>query len=204
MVRALALGLVVCMVTCSRSPVELAFWFEPVAYSSPRLGDPITSAELVMIETVARAEIAKAFGRFDIVLSDNRQARYSVRVAPQVQDERLLRGGDVAGASRGVSGLGGSGAVSFKYLANGAMVFSPESASRAQVIEALGRGIGRVAIHEFLHQLLPKFPIHDSRDPRTYEGNSPGVQQGYFDDLEWGIAEPLLDQRLGRRRPHGQ
>ena len=45
------------------------------------------------------------------------------------------------------------------------MVFAPDDADRAAMIEALGRGIGRVAIHEFLHQLLPKKAIHDSRIP---------------------------------------
>lgn len=184
---------------CSRSAVELGFWFEPVSYSSPRLGDPISSAELATIESIARAEIATAFGRFDLTLSNNRQARYSVRVVPKVKDERLQRGGDVAGASRAMNGLGGSGAVSFQYLANGAMVFCPETASRADMTAAIGRAIGRVAIHEFIHQLLPKFDLHSSRDIHSYEGNSPALVEGYFTDLHWGIAEPVLDKRVGRR-----
>ena len=124
------------------------------------------------------------------VQSGSQTTEYGVRVdllAPQ------------AGASRGIPGFGGSGAVNFEFVANGAMVFSPETASRATVIEALGRGIGRVAIHEFLHQLLPKAPIHDSRDTRSYEGNSPALVEGYFDDLHWGFAEPLLKKRIGRR-----
>jgi hypothetical protein len=193
------LWIVIATMGCERRPVELGFWLEPVAYASSRLGDPVTPAELATIESIAREEIQKAFDGFDVMVSDNRQARHSVRVVPALKDQRLRRDADVAGASRGMAGLGGSGAVSFEYLANGATVFSPDTAGRAQVIEALGRGIGRVAIHEFLHQLLPRFPIHDSRDPYTYEGNSPATMEGYFHDLRWGIAEPLLEQRLGRR-----
>jgi hypothetical protein len=89
--------------------------------------------------------------------------------------------------------------VNFEYVANGAMVFSPDSASRETVIAALGRGIGRVAIHEFLHQLLPKQPIHDSKDSRSYEGNSPAIVEGYFGELHWDIAEPWLKARLKAR-----
>lgn len=194
-----ALCLCVSVAACSRGPVELGFWIDHVSYQSPRIGDPITPAELATIDTIARAEISKAFKPLNAFVSANRAARYSVRVVPELKDERLKRGGDVAGSSRGIPGFGGSGAVNFKYVANGAMVFSPETASRADLIAALGRGIGRVAIHEFLHQLLPKAPIHDSHDTHSYEGNSPALVEGYFDDLHWGIAGPLLDERLGRR-----
>ena len=194
-----ALCLGVSLAACARGPVELGFWIDPVAYQSRRIGGPITSTELATIDTIARTEISNAFAPYNAVVSANRAARYSVRVVPALTDERLKRGGDIAGSSRGVAGFGGSGAVNFKYVANGAMVFSPETASRADVLAALGRGMGRVAIHEFLHQLLPKAPIHDSHDTRSYEGNSPALVEGYFDDLHWGIAEPWLDQRLGKR-----
>ena len=118
---------------------------------------------------------------------------------PFLKDERLKRNGTNAGESRAIAGFGGSGAVNFEYVANGAMIFSPESASRAEVIEAIGRGTGRVAIHEFLHQLMPKAAIHDSKDPRSYEGNSPALAEGYFGDLHWDIAAPWLRQRVGSR-----
>lgn len=184
---------------CARSPVELGFWLEHVSYSSSRIGAPISPAELATIESIARAEIARAFTPFGAIVSGNHAARYSVRVVPALKDERLQRGGDVAGASHGITGLGGNGRVSFAFLANGAMVFSPDTAGRAQVLEALGRGIGRVAIHEFVHQLLPEAPIHDSHDTHSYEGNSPALVEGYFGELHWGLAEPLLDQKLGKR-----
>lgn len=185
---------------CSREPIELGFWIEPVSYMSPRLGGPISTADLATIEAIARAEIAGAFDRFDIALSHSPRARYHVRVVQKLTDQRFRhREMNVAGQSRGAAGFGGSGAVSFEFVANGAMVFAPEAATRRDVIEAVGRGIGRVAIHEFLHQLLPKAPIDDSRDARSYEGSSAASVEGYFDDLHWGIAEPLLEQRVGKR-----
>ena len=172
---------------------------EPVTYQSPRIGDPITPAEFRTIDTVARAEIANAFKDYDVTISMNRDARFKVAVVPELKDQRLIRSGANAGESRAVAGFGGSGAVNFEYVANGAMVFSPEHAARATVIDAIGRGVGRVAIHEFLHQLLPKAPIHDSKDVHSYEGNSPAIVEGYFGDLHWDIASPWLPQRLKRR-----
>lgn len=172
---------------------------EPVSYQSPRIGDSITDAEFVSIDTIARAEIANAFKDYDVTVTADRDARFKVEVVPRLKDWRRLAGpGTYAGESRAIAGFGGSGAVNFEDVANGAMVFAPEDASRATVIEALGRGIGRVAIHEFLHQLLPKKPIHDSRDIRSYEGNSPALTEGYFGDLHWDIARPWLNDRLQR------
>lgn len=194
-----ALSICTAGIGCARGPVELAFWFEPVSYSSPRIGGAISASDLETIDAIARAEIAKAFEPFDAFVSSNRSARYSMRVVPSLKDEQLKRSGDVAGSARGIAGLGGNGRVSFSYLANGAMVFSPEAATRAELIEAVGRGIGRVAIHEFLHEILPTVPIHDSRDIHSYEGSSPALVEGYFGDLHWQFARPRLEQRIGKR-----
>ena len=197
--RAVAACLCLVAAACAPRPVELGFWIEPVIFQSPRIGDPITSAEFGAIDRVARAEIAKAFGEYDVTVTANRDARFKVAVVATLKDQRLTRSGVNAGESRAVAGFGGSGAVNFEYVANGAMVFSPEHAARLSVIDALGRGIGRVAIHEFLHQLLPKSPIHDSKDIHSYEGNTPAIAEGYFGDLHWDIAAPWLNARLKRR-----
>ena len=188
------------LTACGPRPAELGFWLEPLSFASPRLGEPISPAEFDIIERVARAEIAKAFENFAITVSANRDARYRVTVVDELKDQRLLRRtGTYAGESRAIAGFGGSGAVSFEYVANGATVFTPDDAGRADIIEAIGRGAGRVAIHEFLHQLLPKFALHDSKDPGSYEGNSPALIEGYFGDLHWDIAAPALEARFGRR-----
>ena len=197
-IRITTLGFCIGVMACGLRPVELGFWLEPLSFASPRIGEPISQAEYEIIEKVARAEIARAFEVYDVTVTVNRQARYRVVVAPHLRDNRLLRPGSNAGESRAVAGFGGSGAVNFEYVANGAMVFSPDDASRAMVIDAIGRGVGRVAIHEFLHQLLPKFAIHDSKDRESYEGNSPALIEGYFGDLHWDIAAPELQRRIKR------
>lgn len=197
---ALCLCVFVAASSCAPSPVELGFWIEPQSYQSPRIGEPISAAEYATIDRVARAEIEKAFAAFDVSLTSNHDAHYKVSVVPQLKDWRMLRRSNTyAGESRAVAGFGGSGAVNFEYVANGAMVFAPDYASRATVIEALGRGLGRVAIHEFLHQLLPKAAIDGSKDIHSYEGNTAAVAEGYFGDLHWDIAEPWLKKRLKLR-----
>lgn len=175
------------------------FWIEAAAYQSPRIGEPLTTAEFESIDHDARIEIASAFADYDVTLNDDHAARYKVAVLPTLTDERLKRGGTYAGESRAIAGFGGSGAVNFEFIANGAMVIAPESATRAEVIAAIGRGVGRVAIHEFLHQLLPKSPLHDSKDLESFEGNSPALREGYFGELHWGIAQPWLEQKLRRK-----
>lgn len=194
-----ALCLDVFVAGCSRPPIELGFWMEPLHYQSSRIGEPIAAAEFATIDAVARAEIHKAFGEYGTTVSARHDAHYRVHVVPTLKDERLRHSGTNAGESRAIAGFGGSGAVNFEYVANGAMIFSPASATRAEVIDALGRGVGRVAIHEFLHQLMPKAPIHDSKDTRSYEGNSPALIEGYFGELHWDIAGPWLRQRVGLR-----
>ena len=199
--RVAALGCCLLIACCGPRPVELGFWLEPLSFASPRIGDPIASDEYQVIDRIARGEIATAFKDFDVTVTSNRSARFKVQVVPNLTDQRLIRGGTYAGESRAVTGFGGSGAVNFEYVANGAMVFAPDDATREELIAALGRGIGRVAIHEFLHQLLPKAPTHDSKDRGSYEGNSPALIEGYFGELHWDIARPWLDARLKRKEP---
>ena len=175
---------------------EAGFWFEDVTFSSPRLGTPITSADVETIARVARAELARAFQGLPIRLSDRRDATYRIRVVQRLRDPRLRRDIEVAGESRAVSGFGGQGAVSFVFLASGAVAYAPNDASRASIIEAIGRGIGRTAVHEFTHQFLPTAPIHDGGDVQSYEYESASRSEQYFGELRWNLAWPLLQQRF--------
>ena len=199
-IRLAAAGLCVALSACEPRPVELGFWLASLSSQSPRIGERITASEFAIIDRIARNEIQNAFKEYDVTITANRKAFFKVEVAPTLKDWRLLnREGTYAGESRAMAGFGGSGAVNFEYVANGAMVFAPDDASRAEVIEALGRGIGRVAIHEFAHQLLPKRHIDGSQDLNSYEGNTAAIIEGYYGDLHWDIARPWLDARLKRK-----
>ena len=67
-VRFAAITLCVGTTACGPRPVELGFWFEPVTFTSPRLGAPISANELAAIETLARVEIEIAFQDFDVTV----------------------------------------------------------------------------------------------------------------------------------------
>lgn len=171
------------------------FWFEHTSYSSQVIG-AITADDLVVIDGVARSELRAAFHDMNIVLSDRRDVRYRVSVVQELRDRRMKREMFVAGASTAVSGFGGSGSVSLSFLAAAALVYAPEGASRPAIIDAIGRGIGRVAVHEFTHQFLPHVPIHDSRDPATFEYGAANRPEQYYGTLRWGFAGPLVRARF--------
>lgn len=177
--------------------VEAGFWFEDVAFRSPRLGGSLTAEDMALVERTARAEIDRAFAGLRIRVGDNRRARYHVRVVQAVLDARMRWPVNVAGQSRGMSGFGGSGLVNFDVLAGGAIVYAPDSFDRVALVEAIGRGVGRAAVHELTHLLLPRAPIHRSRDKASYEYYAAGRAEQYLGDARWDLAGPLLRQRLG-------
>lgn len=194
-----AAGVSVLLLADRRGPrtAEVGFWFDPVSHSSARLGGSVTPADIDAIDSIARAELAVAFAGLGVTVTDRRDAPYRVHVVQEVRDPRTRRDMKVAGQSRAIPGLGGYGTVSFSFFASGAMVYTPEEASRAALIAAIGRGLGRGAVHELTHQLLPKAPIHATRDPRSYEYRSAARPEQFFGDLRWDLARPLLQARFG-------
>jgi hypothetical protein len=94
-------------------------------------------------------------------------------------------------------GLGGRGAVNFHAVASSAVAYAPEGATREEVIGAIGRGIARVAIHEFIHLFLPQAPIDDSADPLSYEYGHAARREQYYGQLRWGFARAALLRELG-------
>ena len=197
----LVTGVLVSWMLAERSQpaaADVGFWFDRVSFSSARLGGAITAADLAIIEDVARGELAHAFRGLPIRVSDRRDATYRLRVVQAVYDPRLRGRFAVAGASRAVAGLGGQGEVSFEFLAGGATAKAPDASTRAEIVAAIGRGIGRTAVHEFTHQILPHAPIHDSQDIRSYEYDSAARAEQYFGEMRWNLARPLLEARLAR------
>ena len=177
--------------------VQAGLYFEPVVFSSAALGGALNTADLATIEGVARDELARAFAGRRIAFSRGRQGRYRVAVVQTVRDLRARAGMSVAGQSRAMTGVGGQGGVNFALLAAAARSCVPADASRTDLLTAIGRGVGRAAVHEFTHQLLPTAPIHDARDPRSYEYASAGRCEQYVGEMHWDLAGPLLARRLG-------
>lgn len=178
--------------------IEAGFWFEQVAFSSSRLGGALAAQDMETISSIARSELADAFRGLGIALSDRRDARYRIHVVQELQDARFRRPVSVPAESRSMPGFGGQGAVSFSWLASGAVGYAPDGASRQDIVEAIGRGVGRAAVHEFTHLILPNAPIHDSKDIGSYEYASAARREQFFGEMHWDMAWPLLQERAAR------
>jgi hypothetical protein len=185
-----------CTLPARDRAANAGFWFEPVAFESPVLGEPLTAADLDTIAAVARAELAIAFQDFRVTLSDRRNARYRVRVVQELVSAAMHRKTWIAGHTF-ASGFGRAGEVSFLYFASGAQAYAPHDLPRSELIAAIGRGIGRGAAHEFAH--LIGYAAHDSRDRGSYEYHAASRPEQYFGPMHWDVAGPLLAKRLGRR-----
>jgi hypothetical protein len=185
-----------------RQVISAGFWFEHVTLdateiAADRLGGAVTAAEMQTIRSVAAAEVAIAFSGLRVRVSQDREAAYQVRVVQELRSVIFPKSFSPAGESRGMWPFGGRGAVNFRLLASNAVAYAPKDADRATMIEAIGRGIGRGAVHEFAHQILGSFDIHDHRDRQTYEYRSADRAEQYYGPMHWGIAGPHLKRRLG-------
>lgn len=182
---------------CDRGPVTLGFWFDDVTFESPVLGGRITADDLRVVEGVARQELALAFRKFDIAITASRNVRYRVRVAQELYGNPLVRRYAVAGESRSLPLVGAFGAVNFTYFAAGAIVFAAEGISRPELLAAIGRGVGRGAVHEFAHQLVGG-DLHATRDRGSYEYRAASRVEQYYGPMHWDVAGPLLRKQYTR------
>lgn len=162
-----------------------------------RFGGQLTEEELVSIRRLAQQEVERAFAGLSVAVTNNPDAFWRVRVMrslPTAKNQALPR----AGESRALGMLGGSGAVGFEFVAFNAIHFAPAGASRQTVVEGIGRGIGRVAVHEFMHQILGVASAHNDADPDCYENGRSERPSQYYGELHWTTALPLLRQKFGR------
>ena len=182
---------------CERRAATLGFWFEEVAFDSPVLGGQLTAQDMQVIESTAREELAIAFREIDVTLTSNPDARYRVRVLQELFGNPLVRKFAVAGESRSLPLIGASGAVHFSYFASGAIVFAPEGLSRQELLVAIGRGIGRGAVHEFAHQLIRGGgDLHATRDRGSYEYHAASRAEQYYGPMHWDTAAAALKKQF--------
>lgn len=193
-IAALAIG----AAACSRPAPAAGFWFDRDAFdltseATAQLGGPLTAPEIVTIDRVARAEIDRAFAGLNFRLTTRHDAFWRVGVLATVRGKSPIPS---AGQSLALGPLGGDGSVGFGILALHAIRYAPKNASRRDVVETIGRGVGRAAIHEFAHQIAGT--ADNATDENSYEyGRSDRVSQ-YYGDLHWTIALPALRQKLGQ------
>ena len=196
-----ALSLALTLPGCRFRPHTVGFWFEdgPFRFSSDvaaRIGGPLTGEELVSIERLATQEVERAFAGLSVVVTGDHEAFWRVRVMPMLptaKNQALPR----AGESLALGMLGGTGAVGFDFVTFNAVQFAPAGASRQAVRDGIGRGIGRVAVHEVMHQILGVASAHNDSDPDSYESGRAERPSQYYGELHWTTALPALRQKFG-------
>jgi hypothetical protein len=194
------------MFACSGTPTA-GFWYEknalvlPVA-AAARLSGALTNEEMRSIEESSRAEIEHAFFGVRLGITSSRRAFWRVAVV-QSLPRRPNQPLPDAGESLAMGFLGGTGAVGFDVVATEAVHYSPINESRQRVVEGIGRGIGRVAVHELMHQMLGPAVAHNTVDVDSYEYGSSDRQSQYYGELHWTTAWPLLERKFGLRTGTG-
>jgi len=193
----------------SNATIAAGFWWAdtPLLLSADdarKIGGPLTADELRSIEAISRHEVQRAYAGLRISITDRRQAFWRVAVvgAPlTVTRNRTTYPFSFAGQSRVFGPLGGSGSVAFAILAHNAIEYAPAGASRQQIVEGIGKGIGRAAVHEFAHQALglDNLSSLDNRtNPDSYEYGNADRPSQYYGELAWTTAWPVLIQKFGR------
>jgi hypothetical protein len=162
-----------------------------------RLGGPLTDEEMDLIKRLSRTEIERAFSDLRITVTTNTKAFWRVEVL-QSLPVRMNQQLPNAGESLALGVFGCTGAVAFDLVALKTIQYTPTGASRQRVIEGIGRGIGRVAVHEFMHQILGADALHNDSDQNTDEYGSPDRPAAYYGELHWTTAWPPLHQKFGR------
>jgi len=201
---ALAVFALVAFSTAGCSQTHTAgFWFADEALTLPDavagpLGGPLTDRERASIQQIARAEIDRAFVGLPLSITESRDAFWRVAVLRSLPS-RGNRALPHAGESLPMGFMGGTGAVDFDFVAFTALHFAPDASRRPAVVEAMARGIGRVAVHEFTHQILGTSVGHNDSDADSYEFGNPERRSQYYGELHWTTALPLLRLKLGSR-----
>jgi len=157
------------------------------------LGGRLTEGELESIKAISRAELERAFAGLNIRITGDARAFWRVEVDHWLRGRGPLPN---SGESLSFGWLGGSGAVSFDLIALKAVQYAPPGTSRQAIVEGIGRGIGRVAAHEFAHQILNAGLVHNTGDENSYEYPSPDRAAQYYGELHWTTARVFLEQKL--------
>ena len=181
--------------------IPARFWFEgltpaSVVVVSDRLSAPLTQDDLRTIESLARSELDIAFVNTRLHFTGSGPSVYQVSVVPQPANGRRF---PAAGESLSFGGTRGAGSVNFNTVALSAVAYATETSDRETIVHAIGRGVGRTAVHEFAHQILGPAAMDGTADPLTYEHGDLRAEH-FFSQLHWGPGAARLQQRVGLRR----
>ena len=196
---------ILCAVLACRTPrtaSDVGFWYDefPFTFSesvTTALGGPLTAAEIDAIRRVSRDELTHAFSGLAITFTDNRQAFWTIHVR-QSLERRPGQKLPNAGETLAMGALGARSVVDFTEVVMAAIAHAPPGATRRALIDGIGRGIGRVAVHELAHAILGAGGSMDNRtDAHSYEYFTHNRPAQFYGELHWAGAWPMLVDRVG-------
>ncbi len=184
-----------------RAGVDVGFWYEefPFTFSeavTAPLGGPLTSSEVDAIRQISRREFTQAFSGLKVAFTDSRQARLTVVVQlsiPRRKGQRLPN----AGETFAMGPFGSRSVIDFTEVLMAAMAHAPAGTTREQLVTGIGRGVGRVAVHELAHGILGAGAMDNQTDDHSYEYFTHNRPSQFFGELHWSRAWPVLVERVG-------
>jgi hypothetical protein len=193
----------------SRATIDAGFWWVDGPFllsidDAAKIGGPLSAEELARVQEISRGEVDRAYEKLRINVTGDRGAFWRVAVVgtPITLNRRYASYPfSAAGESRVFGPLGGAGSVAFMILAHNAIEYAPPGAIRQQIVDGIGRGIGRAAVHELAHQALgldTLSHIDNRTDTDSYEFANADRQSQYYGELRWTTAWPVLEEKFGR------
>ena len=174
-VAAAAIVAVLCVVLFRgpRAGVDVGFQYEefPFTFSAAvtaALGGPLTSSEIAVIKQISRRELTQAFSGLKVTFTDSRQTPLTIvvqRSIPRRKGQRLPN----AGETFAMGPFGARSVIDFTEVLMAAMAHAPAGTTREQLVTGIGRGVGRVAVHELAHGILGAGAMDNRTDDHSYE-----------------------------------
>ncbi|MGH9387238.1 MAG: hypothetical protein ACRD2N_23455 [Vicinamibacterales bacterium] len=167
--------------------------FDISELDAKQLGGRVTDEERAMMRRVVWEQVQTAYAGLRLRFTENPNAFYKVRLVQGTLVASSKMSSGASGETYSLGPLGGISQVSVTIAVRGAFAYAPDGATRRDILEAIGRGVGRTIVHELGHQILGSRHPH-STDVRSYEYGSPDRIGQYYGPIHWSIwQEPLRD-----------
>lgn len=181
--------------------VDVGFWYEefPFTFSpavTAALGGPLTASEIDAIKHISRDELTHAFSGLKVRFRGGREARRTITVQLAIQRRKGQRLPN-AGETFAMGALGARSVIDFTEVLMAAIAHAPAQITRQQLVEGIGRGVGRVAVHELAHGILGAGAMDNQTDDHSYEYFTHNRPSQYYGELHWAHAWRVLVERVG-------
>jgi hypothetical protein len=200
---AVVIAAVLCVIVfrTARRGVDVCFWYEefPFTFSAPvtdALGGPLTATEIDVIKQVSRHELTRAFSGLKVSFTESRQVRWTVGVQRAIERRKGQKLPN-AGETFAMGPLGARSLVDFTEVLMAAIAHAPPGTTREQIVAGIGRGVGRVAVHELAHGILGAGAMDNQTDDHSYEYFTHNRPSQYYGELHWARAWSVLVERVG-------